>query len=613
MSSVPVTPEARPAPDGLPRPLRQEVEALACLLDTPLEPAAFYAEFLGRVQATLGGKAAAVWEQRQDHFVLAHHVNIGAIGLEQIPNAVACHEEILRRTARRDRPVWVSPRAAAEAADSSLGPVNLTAHGLLLAPILVDGEPAGVLELWHAADADTEMRENSARFLTMAAGVVAAFLHQSQWRQLQDQQQAWSQCEALAHQLHGTLDPREVAYLAANQGRLLLGCDQVSIALRPGTSVRVEAISGATTVEARSPLVQAMRTLCDTVLTWGEKVVYAGNRDDSLPPPVLKALDAYLAKSNSRLLLVLPLRDERDKAETGPARAVLLVECFAPTFSIDQLERRVEALARPAATACYNALAYQRARAGWLRKGITATGDWTHGNRGRLLSLIVTAVVTLAGALTLIPAPLRVEARGQLLPKDRQIVYATRPGKIIELKTHHGDQVHKGQELLFLEDLESLLKLEQLTVKVAYADQRLAALTDQLAKAGTNEERNVLAKERINQEYELRKAAVERDILLQESRSPRKSPLTAPLSGKLVTFDAREQLVGKTVKPGEPLVRIARVQGPWEIELNVPESVLAPVREGLRTAPEGLEVNLLLASQPLRTYTGRLRADGLGG
>ena len=53
-----------------------------------------------------------------------------------------------------------------------------------------------------------------------------------------------------------------------------------------------------------------------------------------------------------------------------------------------------------------------------------------------------------------------------------------------------------------------------------------ATLSDQLGKATTNEDRNALLREQINQQYELRKTAVERDILLQETRSPRKSPVT---------------------------------------------------------------------------------------
>ena len=56
-------------------------------------------------------------------------------------------------------------------------------------------------------------------------------------------------------------------------------------------------------------------------------------------------------------------------------------------------------------------------------------------------------------------------------------------------------------------------------------------------------------------------ARPERDVLLQGSRNPRRTPVLAPLAGKVVTFDAQEQLLGKTVKPGDPLLRVARVQG----------------------------------------------------
>ncbi len=96
--------------------------------------------------------------------------------------------------------------------------------------------------------------------------------------------------------------------MVANEGRRLVECDRVSVAIRHyGTKARIEAVSGADVVETRSNLVRLMRTLCERVLTWGEKLVFSGTRDDSLPPKVLAALDAYLAESNSKLLVVQPL------------------------------------------------------------------------------------------------------------------------------------------------------------------------------------------------------------------------------------------------------------------------------------------------------------------
>jgi biotin carboxyl carrier protein len=184
----------------------------------------------------------------------------------------------------------------------------------------------------------------------------------------------------------------------------------------------------------------------------------------------------------------------------------------------------------------------------------------------------------------------------------------------VEMKARPGEQVGKGQELLLMEDLELQLQIEQLGIKVSAAEQRIAILSQQLGKATSSEERNALTRERINQEYEMRKAGAERDILLQGSRNPRKTPVPSPLAGKVVTFDAQEQLVGKTVKPGDPLLRVARVQGAWEIELHIPEGNVGAIREGLEQAPHGsLEVHLLLASQPHRTFRGRLTREGLGG
>ena len=55
-------------------------------------------------------------------------------------------------------------------------------------------------------------------------------------------------------------------------------------------------MSGATAVDRRGALYGSMRSLFAAVLAWGERLVYAGSRDDSLPPKVVRALDDYLAQ-----------------------------------------------------------------------------------------------------------------------------------------------------------------------------------------------------------------------------------------------------------------------------------------------------------------------------
>ena len=53
-------------------------------------------------------------------------------------------------------------------------------------------------------------------------------------RQMTGQEQLWTQLEAFARQVHGSLKPKEVAYEVANNGRRLIECDRVSVGVRYG-------------------------------------------------------------------------------------------------------------------------------------------------------------------------------------------------------------------------------------------------------------------------------------------------------------------------------------------------------------------------------------------
>ena len=131
------------------------------------------------------------------------------------------------------------------------------------------------------------------------------------------------------------------------EGRRLIDCDRVSVGIRQARQTKIEAVSGSDVVEKRSNLIVLMRALVDSVLKWGEKLVYAGTRDDGLPPDVLKALDAFLAQSNGKLLIVLPLRDGREPEGEKP-RSVLVSEwtlmqkCWSMAYRLTNCYRREE-------------------------------------------------------------------------------------------------------------------------------------------------------------------------------------------------------------------------------------------------------------------------------
>jgi multidrug efflux pump subunit AcrA (membrane-fusion protein) len=624
-TASPVPAAASPMVEGAAQPLRDLLEGLGRLLAASPDAVAFYAEFLQRVLAALGGDAGAVWGRGpQGDFRIEYQTGREALGLDAVPEAREAHEQALHLAAERRQPFWLPPRGTGPG-NRHLPAGNPTEWGLFLAPILVEGQVAGLVEVWRKGALEARVARSLARVLGEVTGFAAAYLHRTRCEEFKVREELWGQLQAHSRRLHGTLDAREAAYLAANDGRQLLGCDRVSVVVNRRGKAELLATSGAPFIEARAPLPLALRTLGEAVLTWGEPVLYTGAREEGLPPQVLAALDLFLAESKSRLLVALPLRDGRQKEDERPC-AVLVAECFTPPPSgsaaagggqgreAEPLRARMESLAPDTATALYNALRHEQVPLRRLSDPLARLRDWLRPRGLAKVAVVAGALLVLAATLTLVHAPLRLEARGALLPRERQVVYSTLNGKVVELKAQHGTSVAKGQELLLMEDLDLHLQIEQLTLKVSSAEQRLALLSQQLGRATGNEERNTLTRELVNQEYEMRKAAAERDVLLQGSRNPRRAPVLSPLAGKVVTFDAQEQLLGKTVKPGDPLLRVARVEGAWEVELYIPEERVGPVREGLAAAPRGeLDVQLLLASHPHRTFRAVLLKDGLGG
>ena len=268
----------------------------------------------------------------------------------------------------------------------------------------------------------------------------------------------------------------------------------------------------AVTLERQSPVIKAMRALLASVCAWGETLTFQGERDESLPPKVREALDSSLAVSNSRFLIALPLRNP---AEHGPAQisGILLVEVFGAGANPEQIRQRLDCIARHAGPALINALEMSRLPLQWLTRPLANVRSGLAGD-GRMRTFVFSAILIICSAfLAFFPLPLKSEATGELVPTERRIVYAPINGKIVHLAMQHGDRVDKGQELLFIEDLETQLKVDQLSVKITSAGEKLRLLEEHLSKPVAAKEQVEYLNDRIRTQYELGKAKIERDLL----------------------------------------------------------------------------------------------------
>ncbi len=591
--------------------------------DQHITAADYYAGFLERLMQAIAAPAGAVWIRTpQGNLTLQYQINMRNVGLERSPQTRQMHDELLRTIITNSQPRIVAPQSSMGSADGqALGAGNPTDFVCLLAPIVYDKEVVGIVEIWQDPNRGREAQNGFLQFVVRMAVLASNFTRNFRLRQISGQQQVWIQLEAFARQIHGSLKPSEVAYQIANEGRRLLEADRVSIALRqPRTTVI--AISGADVVEKRSSLVQLMRDLFEAVIEWGERLVYAGKKDDTLPPKVLAALDEYLNESNSKFLVLQPLVDERDVKAKTLARSALLVETFESTVEPEQQLARMEIVARHASSALYNANEYNRIPMRFLWLPLAKIQDGLGGKAKAIITLVLTLIIGLALAMVFVPYQLRIEAKGQLLPTIRHKLYAPFSGQvqIIPEKIKQGAKINSREELLTLYDPDLARQMILLISEMQAADKRKRDLD---GASGDSDTRTSLSRFEADSTFRAKQAEVQ--DLLRKTKGTTADPghfkalapeLRPQKIGLILDSDIKENLQNKQIKPNEPLLRIGEISegeislADWEIELKIPQKHVGQVLKAfLREKKEELDVDILLVSDPTKTFKGRLHRD----
>ena len=213
-----------------------------------------------------------------------------------------------RHVAARCRHLWETPLPSSSSPENGHpgeGLNNPTEHPVLFAPIASDNRVVGLVEIFHATTFDPTADPAIGQAIVSVAALLAHYLQNRQRKDLSTQQHLWQQLETFARDVHASLEPAEVASVVANEGLRLTGGDRFCVAVRHGSKVVIEAVSGTDRVEKNSNLVHKLRVLCRRAMDRGEKLVYSGVADESLPPDLLEALNVLPRRARAALLVVL--------------------------------------------------------------------------------------------------------------------------------------------------------------------------------------------------------------------------------------------------------------------------------------------------------------------
>jgi multidrug efflux pump subunit AcrA (membrane-fusion protein) len=477
---------------------------------------------------------------------------------------------------------------------------------LLLCPIKIEAGGVAVLELVHddTAAVDAQL---SLDVLRSVAELCADYLRRCRLRELTEERNARERIGQFTCRIHDSLDVTETAYTIANEGRRLIDCDRLTVLACRGPGCETLAVSGAARCDRRSNAIMRLEQLASVVAEGRSPLVFSGAAT-TLPPQVRSRLEAYVEAAQVRSLLVVPLISDKprqmeaprpdDKDTTAPApTGVLVVEQFSGLLS-DEQRQRTHAVCLPTTQALEHALQMQRIP--WAR--YFRERDWrSAAKRGRVALAVAGCLTVLLLLACIVPADFVIEARGVLQPRNRRDVFAPDDGIVDRLNVDYATAVTAGQPLLVLRNPQLDLDLKRVWGELQAARKRLSAVESARVEGAAAPAATPVAARRLSgEDAELQElvASLDRQYhLLQEHLA--ELSVASPIAGQVLTWDVPQLLLGRPVHRGQVLLTVADPEGPWLLELDVPDRDAGHVIEA-RQSPrhDPLKVTYLVATDP---------------
>ena len=606
--------------------IRKLVAEIADLAETDIQPAEFYVEFLNRAVAAVAASGGAFWMlDGRGSLKLQHQLEFRLTGLMDGRVKTAPHDALLGCMMQATSPQIIPPGATVEGVANAGNP---TPFALIIAPLIVDKQVVGLVEIMMDSTRRAATQKSTLRFVSDLCDLASSYLKNRQMRQMMSQQRLWNQLEGFTHQIHGSLDLRETAYAVANDGKRLVGCDRMSVAMKIGGRIMVEAVSGQEVVEQRANLIRELTRLCKVVIRSGEDLVYTGNTD-GFSPDIRDALELYVDESGSKAVIITLLhKPETEIAVNTESRAstakekipfgCLVAEQIGDELASTDAHARTEVVSRHASTALWNAQEHDKI---FLLPLLKLMGSPWRFFRGRMLAKIIgvlAAIVAVLLILTFVPWKLTIEGRGALLPENRRITYAPVAGVVVDVPVDHGQFVKEGDLLVRVESRELDKERKRLFAEMQAAQSQAASLAQQsqsMASSTRNDEKIQVMGQLQEAKIKMKSAKDQIDIIDEQLES---MSVKAPFSGIVTTWETKKNLLGRPVEIGQELISIASLDGDWVLEVEVPDDDMGPIlraqdkledeiKAGKKPAGTTLQAYFVTAIDPEHRYPGFVR------
>jgi len=614
-----------PSIDAARARIQRLVDEIAALSKREMRGEEFFQEFLVRVVQACDAKGGAVWLVGQQaaggksEFQLAAAVEFESSLFQSDEEQRAQLLKALTEVVQTKRPT-IFGAAHAQPEPSSLQAQleqlqaapqqaggNKTPYPFLQVPLLLKDQVLGVLQVWLQPYVTPQNYNEFGIFLTSLATYVETHLQSRRLGNLVLETQRLQHLLKFTSDMAGSLDPLEVARLAANYGRDLIAAERCAVLTLHGDRWRVLAISGQETVEKKSAMVKAMTAFVGAhalpemvILSKKELLARAegapaatdgdGKAEGTDLAPALRRTDEidlhYFQLSHVVSGAIAPLLDA-DKQLIGAFFAESTAEGFfdgaGSAREAPPSTRIAEWLAGHTSRALIAAQDYKSLPFLGLTRRMRDTGLLLTGKRRNrfLLKLIIISAIALG--ICLYPKMDRVDGDCSLMPMRRNAIVPEVPGRVERVLVREGDRIKKGDPIAQLDTkrLETELAANEQEKRRYYA-----AADYERGRGDEAAAQLALLQARVAEENEKKLRA---DVAAMTLRSP--------MDGVVLTKDI-ELHAGEFIQAGTSFAEVAALDD-WELQIEVDEKAIGKLEKSLPRDEKGapLPVNYILYSQ----------------
>ncbi len=607
------------------RQIKTLVAEISELSKSDIAAAEYYPNVLQKIIAALAAGGGAIWLLDDEGAMrLSYQIKMDpALSDGNNPDAIR-HSRLLGRVMQQGKPELIPPQ-------SSFGEnqelANPTVHLLILAPLIGSKQAVGIMEIFQRADSQPDAQRGYLRFIEHMTKIIGEWLKGHALQKVSNRQDLLVNVDQFARLVHDNLDIRDTAYTIANEGRRLIECDRVSVAIVKGRHAKVKAISGQDTIENRSNIVAALNNLASRVVRSGEPLWYDGATDD-LPPQIEEAVEEYVDQSHGRTVAVLPIYQPEKTIEgdiltsrnvspesrhRGQVIGALIVEQIETQLDRSTLQGRVDLVYEHSCRALSNSLAHSNIfmmpvwrfmdRMLWMFRGSALPKTLA------VLGLLTVALI----AAWLVPIDFDLKGNGELKPLVQKDIFAQVDGEIEQVLVSHNSTVRANQPVVTMRNRDLDLELKGLMGQNEQAKARAKTLETTLnTKELQTADRIQISSELVESKQQIISFESQIQTLLEKKS---KLVKVSPIDGIVTTWDVEKKLVARPVVTGQLLLSVADLAQDWELEVLMPEKRMKHLDAAFARAAEEnrdyLPCEFILKTDPENKHTGKLSRTGV--